>query len=553
MGFKLTKLDFINSFIIFILSFIFVSDLFLVKGQPQTFDAPAHITTIAQFGEILKQGEFPIIWVDKFANYGYPLGLFAHQLTAYLGGFINIFVNNPILSYNLLFFLATFLATLFFYLFLRLYFSGKTSLIAVTFFLFSAYRIINTYIRGALPEYFSFSFFILALFSLSLLFKQRKYFFSLVFIFSITASLLLHPMMFIFYGPLIFFYFCLIWRENKFSKKDLLLLITLFLLSFTLAVFYLLPLKLENKYFVRTSTVSSINNDQFLTIANYFSSVWFYFLGHPGPRGNFIQFGLMETIICLCSLILFFLLKKGHKEKQNLFYFSFISFVVLLFFTLSPSLFLYKLPFLREIQYPWRVLGVMILPATIFLAFYLEKLKHNLIYLLVLFLILLIRVPQIYTKNVVNFPLTRYYFTAYNLHTNDLTLNWIGDPSEYPSKTQKVEIIEGQGEIKNLKVENSSRIFKVQALTDLRMIDNTFYFPGWTVYIDGIKTNIEYQDPTYRGMITYKVSAGDHDVKVIFENTKIRLFSQLISLAALCLLVPIFIFRKKVMKFFALS
>ena len=102
MNFKLNRIDCLNILILFILSFIFCSELFFSKYQPQTFDQPTHVTTITQFSEIIKKGEIPVIWVDKFANYGYPLGVFAQQTTAYFGAFINIIFDNHIFSYNLL-------------------------------------------------------------------------------------------------------------------------------------------------------------------------------------------------------------------------------------------------------------------------------------------------------------------------------------------------------------------------------------------------------------------------------------------------------------------
>jgi hypothetical protein len=65
------------------------------------------------------------------------------------------------------------------------------------------------------------------------------------------------------------------------------------------------------------------------------------------------------------------------------------------------------------------------------------------------------------------------------------------------------------------------------------MVDNTFYFPGWTVEIDGVSTPIEFQDPVFRGIITYKIPQGDHTVRVSFKDTKVRMLSTLLSLMGL--------------------
>jgi hypothetical protein len=60
----------------------------------------------------------------------------------------------------------------------------------------------------------------------------------------------------------------------------------------------------------------------------------------------------------------------------------------------------------------------------------------------------------------------------------------------------------------------------------------TFYFPGWTAYVDGVKTNIMPSEP--EGWITFWVPAGAHDLTVRLENTPVRWIAWIISaLAAL--------------------
>ena len=48
----------------------------------------------------------------------------------------------------------------------------------------------------------------------------------------------------------------------------------------------------------------------------------------------------------------------------------------------------------------------------------------------------------------------------------------------------------------------------------------TFYFPGWTAYVDGVKTAITLSEP--EGWITFNVPAGTHDVALRLENTPVR-------------------------------
>jgi hypothetical protein len=67
----------------------------------------------------------------------------------------------------------------------------------------------------------------------------------------------------------------------------------------------------------------------------------------------------------------------------------------------------------------------------------------------------------------------------------------------------------------------------------------TFYFPGWTAYIDGIKTPVTPSEP--EGWITLPVPSGDHEISLQFENTLPRWLGWGISsLAALITLALTF-------------
>ena len=48
----------------------------------------------------------------------------------------------------------------------------------------------------------------------------------------------------------------------------------------------------------------------------------------------------------------------------------------------------------------------------------------------------------------------------------------------------------------------------------------TFYFPGWTAYVDGARPTLRY--PNRRAWITFWVPAGTHDVALRLENTPPR-------------------------------
>jgi hypothetical protein len=69
----------------------------------------------------------------------------------------------------------------------------------------------------------------------------------------------------------------------------------------------------------------------------------------------------------------------------------------------------------------------------------------------------------------------------------------------------------------------------------------TFYFPGWTAYVDGVKTDILLSEP--EGWITFWVPAGAHDVSIRLENTPIRWAAWGLSALAALALAALLIWR----------
>jgi hypothetical protein len=96
--------------------------------------------------------------------------------------------------------------------------------------------------------------------------------------------------------------------------------------------------------------------------------------------------------------------------------------------------------------------------------------------------------------------------------------------------TAPLEIAEGAVIITHGKRTTTTREYSVVAREPARLVENTLYFPGWKVYVDGVKTGVQYQDPEYRGLITFRVSEGVHDINVIFEDTKLRYVADMVTL-----------------------
>jgi len=551
---KFSLKDKIFVLFLLIISFILIFDLFANNGQSSNMDGTVHITTITQFYKAMQDGEWFVRWSDGFANYGLSVPLFAHQLVSYSGALLTFITHDALLSFNILFLIGTFLSTFFIYIFLRLYFSEESSLGGSVLFHFSAYRIINLYIRGAIHEYISILFLALILLSLYYLIHKRKSAYLLGLTCSFLGLLLIHPMMIVIYSFVIGPYFMfLLWGKQL---KELTRLIASVFFSFVVALlisaYYYIPLYLEKKYYYFGAWKSQFEPGQTLGLINFLSPDWYYYYRDDVlSRGHFIKLGLIEAFSIISSFIVsIVMLLRGVKRstKSSLFIlFSILSLLIIFMMTEYANVFYQKITLLGNIQFPWRMMSVLIIIPPFLIAYLFSKIKNNTLVIYGFILIVCFtRFPQLYGKNYTVHPKSYYFFSLKNLHTNKLNTIWTGETEYYPIKKNKAEIIAGQGSIKVINLKNSQRTYKINAQNDrIRMVDNTFYYPGWIVYVDGKPTTIEFQDMNYRGVITYYVPKGDHTVLIRFEETKIRKLADMISVFSLSLLIIIVFIEKR--------
>ena len=551
MNFHDKKRDIIAGILIFIIAFFLTADPLIRPGQPATFDGLTHITTIAQFYTGLSSGQFPVVWADGFANYGMPIPLIAHQTTNYVGALVNFVFHDILFSYKIVFLLGAFLSSFFFYLFLRCYFKPEVAFLGAFFFNFSAYRIINIYIRGALPEFFSALFIPLILIGLYLLSKHKTLQGSALLIVSTALLLFSHPFIFVISLFLIVPYGLFLLLQQKKKKSFLVVSIISVILGSGLSAIYAVPLITETKYFYYGLQSNHLMTNQFLSFNNYFDPNWYYYYKNDVfVRGNFVTPGVVETLTVLLgvvSIIILFFKKQLRKNSFLLFAVGTSLFVIL--FTTSVTAPLYQnIDLLGNIQHPWRLLGALLFLPPLILCILVAKTKQpytSILIIIFVVLLSLIRFPQLYGKNYTILPEQSYFFTPDNLHGSVLNTVWTGKTSGYPIKKAKPEIIGGEGKIVEQTVRNGFRQYKIQANTSLQMVDYTFYFPGWRVYLDGQKIPIEYQNPSYRGVITYTVPQGTHDVRLAFEPTKERIIGMIISFVFfLATIIFLFILRK---------
>jgi hypothetical protein len=421
------------------------------------------------------------------------------------------------------------------YWFLRIYYRPLAAVAGVMLYNFAPYRILNLYVREALPEFLASVFFPMIMLGTYYFVKKKKRWAVPLMVVFFAVIALSHPMMLVVGSILFGSYFLFLLKDEKKKLKPTILYTVFLAWGILIAGYYVFPLKMENKYFYYGQQENHLTPGQYLSAENYLSREWHYFYRDDiVNRGHFVKGGLLESLVLAAGVL--YLLSRLAKRRFRLELVDLATFVgvVLVFMTTKyAGIFYERINLLSNIQFPWRMLSAYVYIPAIILAHGVNSVKSPrwrfYATAAVIVLVAWIRFPQAYSKNNTYHNLDRYYFTVANLHSVLMNTVWTGETADYPVKEVKGEIVEGEGELVITEVKNGYRDYQLSAETEVRMADYTFYFPGWKVYVDGVETPIEWQDPAYRGVITYRVPAGEHELSLRFEETRVRKYSLWIS------------------------
>lgn len=523
-----------------------VMDLFAHPGRPLTFDGRVHITTIQQYYLALKGHEFPVQWANGWSTYGFPLGLVAHQVTSYLGAGIEFLVHDPALAYNWVALIGALSSTLLFYVFMRLQMKREAAFVGTLLFAYAPYRIVNLYTRGALPEFFSSTFMVLALLGVFLLAKNRILG-TVCLALGIAFTGLTHPMMLIPLALLLGPYVLLLLLKSKQKAKDFLYIFFVGIIGLLIASYYLLPLNVEIQYFNYGLTKNHYRLNQTLMVSELLHSQWDYYgSGNPAELSENLSLGTFEVATLLLGVLIFIVVKDQKKRSFMLVWVGISLVAVFLMLPLSDVLYRHS-DLLGSIQYPSRMFSVLVISIPVAASFLFEWYGSKKLFVLIVLAILVTRLPVLYGKTYIVDPQSAYTYIQANLHTLNLNPIWLGNPLDYPVRTKQYTVIGGQGTVDPLLLGNAMRLYEVHARTDMRMLDYTTFFPGWLVFVDGAQVPLEFQDVNARGLLTYNVPKGDHQVKVVFVMTRIRKAGYVLSFLGVFLLFSmiLILFSKK--------
>lgn len=532
----MVKKIFPTAFVTFV-SILAVLDL-ANYGIPPTHDGEYHVMRFQQFYKVLSEGILYPRWAPDFNNgFGIPLFNYVYPLSNYVASIFHALGFGFIDSLKLNMVAATFVGATFMYLWTRRYWGEWGGIVSSVFYTFSPYHFLDIYVRGSVGEVWSLGLVPALLWSyLSYYESKRKIFLVLSSIFLALLILAHNILALVFVGFFILYASYLI-LNTKEKKKLILHTFLIFFTGLGLSSPFWLPAILETKFVVGLQVFDPTQHFPILYKLIY--SSWGYgFSGTNVLNQMSFQIGIANLIAVAGSLLVLIRTKK----KRTLFFF--ISLFIITVFLITPfSIFLWKnIPFMVYIQFPWRLLSLVILLVS-FLAgsivaekglFKKEKIRTAIAVFLILlsigFSIGYAKAP-FYHKREDQHYLTRSNFTdGTNSPGNVFNTKWLSGIPE--KRKNKIEVFSGSAKVKVNELKSTSYSFRVDSTGDSKILISTAYFPGWTAEINGRRINIE-ED---KGKMILKMSSGTNKVRIYLDSTPIQNFSYIYFLASILLL-----------------
>jgi hypothetical protein len=504
-------------------------------GSYESGDLNIHITNTASFYRALTQGILIPTWAGKLnATYGYALFEFIYPLPYYLSSFFHFVGFNFLNSVKLTLTSSYIFSGIFMYLFLKNRVAKKYAFLGSVLYLFAPYHFVDLHFRADIGETLALATLPLAFYLVDKSLVKRSFLYQFLGAVAISLLILSHPAVSLLGFPILVLY--AIFKSHKNITSIMKNLVSP-LLGLLLSAFYWLPVLMEGKY---TGQVHQIKSSlYFPKLTELLYSKWRFGLLFQGHRGE-QSFALGYAHVIVIVVALYIILVKRIKNKNIIFFLGL--FTVYLFLILEISTPIWSaVATLRKMQFPYRILTVLIFLSSALSAFVLEKINKESLYRFLIILAVLSSIlnwgnrrnmPETTDKELIpNLP----YSTASYAGVKLAMPSWIYGKEHWMKRVPEnhIEAISGNLEIlsEDRKIKKHEYLVRTTRNTIAR--ENTFYFPGWELFVDGKAQQINYLDPNNKGIITFPLDRGVHNIVLAYTKTGVRFYSFLITVISL--------------------
>lgn len=513
----------------------------LLRSDFFHFSDEVHIANLYQMYKAFVSGQIPPrLAPDMSYGFGYPLYNYYYVLPYYFGIFFYYLFHSFVTSYKFILLVATLLSAIFMYLFLRKFTGRSQSIVGSFVYLYTPYRAVDLYVRGALGEILAFMFFPLV--GLLIYNVGNKKGYGYVGLLGIVTTLFilshnLSPFL-IFPWFLIFFLFI-----NQNRKEGAVRIISALVLGVLGASYWLFPAVLESTLLKSQPQFNFFDHYPFIRQLIY--SKWGYGASLPGI-GDDISFQIGFSNLFIVLIGIFYLIKGGIKKLNPLLLFTILSvFGVVYMMNIRSTPIWNLLSIANYIQFPWRLL-LLTTFITSFLVIFIRS-KPALI-ILVLLTIINLRYfkPSEYFSVGDDYFLNRY-FANQSINGEKQAVSgeypaWLEDYAILPKWVEKRADFLPQYRLysDNITLLNYTRRNFVEYKANLKS-DNggvlhtyIYYFPGWEARLDGKVLNAKVEEPY--GTMSFDIPSGNWSFVLHWKETHLRIFFDTLSIVSVIIM-----------------
>lgn len=507
------------------------------------------IMRIFEMRKCLVDFQIPCRWVPDmgFGN-GFPLYNYYNPFPYYVGALLS-FIFGYIVSAKLLFLMPLLVGPIGMYFFIKDLWGKTAGLASAVLFMFAPYRALDVYVRGALAESIAIALIPFIFYFLLRLIREGSYRNFLFVSLTLGALFTSHTIMTVLFLPWV-----ILWCVSMviYEKKSPKILILAFLGGFGLSSFFTVPAYFE-KDLVNTDSlrIGDLNfRAHFVSIKQVFlDRFWGYGASVPGTKDTIsFQIGWPLWFFAPLSILglVFYVLQRKKELIKNLsiVFFGLSMFSFSVFMMHNQSAFLWELSdTLQYTQFPWRFLSLSIFSASLLGGFFVSVFNRKVaFFILVVICILTVFLNWSYFRAQKIYNLTddqKLSGKLWEEQQRAAILDYLPITAYEPrEKAPDVPIVKkGLVDISNFV--NNSNNFKFNAVVskNSKIEIPVFDFPNWTIYVNGEK--LSHANNNLLGRIEINLPKGNFEIKGSFENTLIRIVSNVITILTVTLLIII--------------
>jgi len=484
-----------------------------------THDGEYHLVRFMEFSNMIQAGHWFPKWAPTInSGYGLPLFEFHYPFPNYVGTWLHWVNISFVDSVKVSSAMGYIVAMIGCYFWVKEKDTSFHALIATIITASVPYWFLNMYVRGSIGEIWALAWVFWALVCIK---KDWRIGISVT-----TAVLILsHNITAMIFLPLLVLYVLSI-NKNRMMEIAL---------GIGVAAYFWLPALGEKSYMQGLNTVSY--TEHFPDLSELLIPSWgTEYSGTYGGNKMSFQIGILPLLLVMIAM---FMMVRQKIKRQQIDRNTILVFMIGLgsIYLMTPgSAYIWQvLTPLQLLQYPWRLLMMMIPVSAVLSMYVIKQMKYTwasivLAVFAVLFVIGYIRPVTYEPRNDEHYTSRPNFMDGTSSMGNSLSTIWTGWKSVRPHAQAEL----AGGTILSYETKNYLwKQMEVEATMAGILKEHTLYFPGWTASVDGKITEIDYKTD---GAIRIPIEVGKHSIAIEYRDTFIRTIGIWISIISLVII-----------------